>query len=105
MNTAGQSPADRPLSGAAKLTLISAAAATVLLFYLFTFVSVLVLLAVLVVEFAIVLVLVRFGASRLFAPVMGRHLEILLIYFRSVWLRRGAEFRIRLEREDATGLY
>ena len=96
---------DRPLSGMANLMLLAGATAAIFLFYLFVLGSVLVLLVILALEFAILLVLIRFGLVRLFIPVIQSHGKILMIFLRSLWLGKSAEFRIRLKPEDAPELF
>ncbi len=81
------------------------AAATILLFYLFVLVSVVLLLVVLAVEFVILIALVRFGATRLITPAMGKHGELLWIFLRSLRLGKGAEYRIVLGPADAPDLF
>jgi Zn-dependent protease with chaperone function len=97
--------AEKPLSGAPKLLLSCAAAGTILLFYLFTALSLLALLGLFLLEFGILLVLLRFGLSRVMARTMTVHLAPMPVFFRSLWVRTGPEFRIALRQEDAPGLF
>jgi len=96
---------ERPLSGMANVLLQAGAAATILLFYFFVLCSISVLLVVLLVEFVLLLAAVRFGGARLVAPLIGGHGNLLLIFMRSLWLRKGAEYRVALHPQDAPDLF
>ena len=96
---------EKPLSGGSRFALASKAGMMILLFYLFTAGSILSLLALLAVEFALTVALARFGAGVLMARAMGKHLAPLPVFLRSLWIRRGVEFRILLQPADAPGLY
>ena len=97
-------PGDRPLSGLAYITLLTGAAATILLFYLFVLTSLLALLFLLGVEFIAFLALTRFGLFRLMIPVMRTHIRLLSIFLRSLWISKSTEFRIPIKADDAPEL-
>jgi Zn-dependent protease with chaperone function/tetratricopeptide (TPR) repeat protein len=97
-------PVDRPLSGAAKAALICGAAATIILFYLFaacTLVGLLIWVGLLLI---VALAAVRFGAVRVIAPYLERDVKLLGLLAKSLWLRRGATFRLQLKPEEAPGI-
>src|SRR5690349_24948760 len=95
---------EKPLAGPAKVFLASAAAGMILLFYLFTILSVATLCVLLTIELGLLLVMARFGAGSIMARAMNEHFAALPIFLRSLWLRKGSEYRIPLKREDTPGL-
>lgn len=96
---------EKPLAGAAKIFLALGATGVILLFYVFTFLSVAALCVLLVIELGLLLVLARFGAATIMARAMNEHMAPLPIFLKSLWLRKGSEYRITLKREDAPGLF
>ena len=85
--------------------LVLGVGATMLVFYVFALVSILLLAALIGGEFIIFLALARFGAARLIAPYFGKHIAILVLVLKSFRIRKNAEFRIQLHRDDAPGLH
>lgn len=96
---------DRPLTGAAKFSLACAAAASILLFYLFGVAAILVLLVVFALELVLVLGAARFGAAGPVVRMVSAHMAPLPVLFRCFWIRKGAEFRLALREADAPALY
>jgi Zn-dependent protease with chaperone function/tetratricopeptide (TPR) repeat protein len=96
---------EKPLRGVAKLFLASAAAAMIVLFYLFVLLSIVAHCVLLTLELGAALILARFGAAAIMGQVMGEHLALLPIFLGSLWLKKGNEYRITLKREDAPGLF
>ena len=85
--------------------LVLGVGATMLVFYVFALVSILLLAALIGGEFIIFLALARFGAARLIAPYFGKHIAILVLVLKCFRIRKNAEFRIQLHRDDAPGLH
>lgn len=96
---------EKPLGRTAKITLMVTAALVILLFYLFALVSVLVLLVCLAAELIGFVALLRVGLSRFIAPFIQRHTTLLMVFFRSFWSRKRAEFQVPLEEADAPALF
>src|SRR3954464_10121948 len=96
---------EQPLSGSSKLALSCGAGATILLSYIVSIAFILILLTTVACEFVILLGLARFGLSRLIAGVMGTHINLLTVFLRSFWLRKGVEFRSPLQPSDAPALF
>jgi len=96
---------EKPLSQGKAIALACAAGGTILLFYLFAAGGVLLLLAVLGCELVFVLAAVRFGLGGPMARLMTRHMATLPIFFRSLWIRKGSEFRVALQPERAPKLF
>ena len=100
------SPTERPLTPWAKTGLIVSTAAIIILFYAFTLLAAVILLLILAVEFALVLVLLRIGLAGWMAAIMGRHLRLVGILFRSLWLRSNSvQYSISLQKSDAPALF
>ena len=96
---------EKPLTKGAVFTLSCAAAGTILLFYLFATISVFFLVLLLACEFLGALAAVRFGLAGPIARLMTRHLAPLPIFYRSLWLKKGSEFRVPIQPEDAPKLF
>lgn len=96
---------ERPLAGSTKLSLIAGAGAVILAFYVFAVSAVVLLLLVFAVELGLLLVLLRFGLSGVMVRQMQKHTPLIGIVLRSFVLRKRAEFRIALKREEAPGLF
>ncbi len=94
----------QPLSGFAKWVPAAGAGAVIVLFYIFVVVSVLALLVVIAVEFCLVLAVARFGLIFFFRP-LGRDIAMLLVFLRSLRLRKESEAHITLGPEEAPGLF
>src|SRR5437016_9676097 len=75
------------------------------LWYVFSICCILLLLALTACELGLVLGLARVGLAGVMARVLGDHLALLTVFFRSFWLRKGLEFRIPLHAADAPGLF
>lgn len=96
---------EKPLTGSSKLFLFLCAGGTILLGYAVSLAFILILLCLVACEFVIMLVLARIGAARLITGTLGSHLALLVVFFRSFWLRKGVEYRIQLAPEDAPQLF
>ena len=96
---------EKPLSGAAKLFLIACAGLLVFLFYLWALASLLFLLLLAALEIAVVVVLIRFGLATFALIPLQSHIRLIWLFLRSFPLRKPAEFRIPLKREDAPALF
>jgi len=94
----------QPLSGFSKWVLAAGAGAVIVLFYFFVLVSVLALLLVIAVEFCLVLAVARFGLFFVVRP-LGRDIAMLLVFLRSLRLRKESEAHIVLQPEEAPGLF
>ena len=74
--------------------------------YLFSLVAMAALLVLLGLELLVAIVAIRFGATRLIAPVIERHAALLGLFGRSLWLRsRGETCRVPLARAEAPALF
>jgi Zn-dependent protease with chaperone function/tetratricopeptide (TPR) repeat protein len=93
------------LNPAANAILSAAAAGSVFLCYVFAVTSTLALLIIISLEFIPLIVLLRFGLAGLVARVMGEHLAVLTLFFRSFWLRKGVECRVPVNRSEAPALF
>jgi len=96
---------EKPLGGSARFFLFLGAGGTILLSYAVSTIFAVVLGCMLLFEFAVFIVLARFGLARLAAGFLGAHIALLAVFFRSVWLKKGTEFRIKLQPEDAPALF
>jgi Zn-dependent protease with chaperone function/tetratricopeptide (TPR) repeat protein len=96
---------EKPLTGTAKVFLACGAAGMILFFYFFVILSVGALSVLLIFELILLVVFARFGAAAIMARVMNEHLAPLPIFVRSLWLRKGSEYRITLKREDAPDFF
>ncbi len=105
MEKEGQIVPEKPLNGAAKLTLMLSAGATILLFYLFALFVILLLVVVLAFELVLAAILLRFGLTGLITAEMEKQVQLLGIIGRSFLLSKGAEYRIVLQPEEAPGLF
>lgn len=99
------SPIERPLSRSAKATLMCAAGATILLYYLLALLCVLILSVIVLFELAILLVLLRFGLAGMMAGPVEAHTRLIVLFFTSSWLKKGKEFHVPLLPADAPGLF
>lgn len=98
-------PTARPLNASAKALLIVSACAMIALCYLFSLVAMTVLVLFLAVELVIFVALLRFGMIGIITPVMERHGGLLTLFARSLWLRKGEQGRVPLNREEAPRLF
>jgi Zn-dependent protease with chaperone function len=96
---------EKPLNRGAKLLLVLGAGAAVLSFYVFSLLAILLLAALIAAELALFVVLARFAASRVMAPFMRRHINVLALFIKSFRVQKGVEFRIELRQEDAPALH
>jgi len=103
-STPVEPPSERLLSGPAKLALIAGAAGTIALFYLFISIVILVLLVWVAGELIVTLALARFGLSGFIARYLGRDVRLIGLLARSLWLRRDAQFRLKLQPAEAPGV-
>jgi Zn-dependent protease with chaperone function len=94
----------QPLSGFSKWVVAAGAGAVIVLFYLFVLVSVLALLLVIAAEFCLVLAVARFGLFFVVRP-LRRDIAMLLVFLRSLRLRKEIEAHIVLQPEEAPGLF
>lgn len=104
LHPAGAIPA-RPLSKSSAVLLVLSASGMIALCYLFSLLAMLALLVMLALEFIVFVALLRFGLSRVVAPVIQRHAGLLALFGRSLWLCSGASYRIPLAREEAPRLF
>ena len=95
----------RPLNGIENALLMAGAGAVMLMFYGFVLVSIAAILIVLAVEAVLFLGAMRFGLGRLLLPLLQRHVPLLLIFFRSMKLRKKPQFRIPLPPGEAPALF
>lgn len=93
------------MSGTSKLALFCGAGGTILLSYIVAVLFALFMIVLVACEFVLLVALARFGASRLISGALGAHLALLPLFFKSVWLRKGAEFRTQLQPQDAPALF
>ena len=96
---------EKPLSGSARFFLFLGAGGTILLSYVVSSVFAVLLTGLLLIEFFVFILLARFGLARLMAGAVGAHISLLVIFFQSVWLKKGTEFRIKLQPPDAPALF
>jgi Zn-dependent protease with chaperone function/tetratricopeptide (TPR) repeat protein len=96
---------ERPLGDAARLVLIASAALVIVAFYLYALGSILLLLVFLLCEVAVCVVALRVGLSRLLMPGIQRRSALLVIFFRSLWIRERPKARVYLEEPDAPRLF
>ncbi len=94
-----------PLEKTEKFFLILSATATILTCYLFSLVSVLLLLIVVTIQLIVLLALLRFGLAGLIVGVLQRHLALIGIFVKNLWLGKGVNYQIPLERTDAPRLF
>ncbi|HEY9248148.1 MAG TPA: M48 family metallopeptidase, partial [Rariglobus sp.] len=93
------------MNASAKALLILSACGMIALCYVFSLVAMTVLVFFLAVELVIVVALLRFGLVGLIAPVIERHGGLLTLFARSLWLRKGKQGRMPLNREEAPRLF
>ncbi len=105
MQSTSEAPAERPLSGAARLVLIGTTAATIALFYLYISVAILALLLWLGLVLLFFLALARFGLGGLIIQFVERDIRLLGLLARSLWLSEGATYRLPLKPTDAPRLF
>jgi len=67
------------------LSPLNDAGATIFLCYAFSISSILFLLALVACEFGLVLGLARVGLAGVMARILGDHLAVLMVFFRSFW--------------------
>jgi len=96
---------ERPLSGASLWGLLGGAAAMVLLFHLYSALAVFSLLLLVGGEFVLVMVAMRFGLAVPVVRAMSRHLVLLSLFLRSLWLRKPTEYQVCLQPEEAPRLF
>lgn len=96
---------ERPVNGAAKVFLVLGATAAILLCYAFSAVSMLLLVLLLALEAVAVVAAARFGMASFIVRFMQRHAALLMMFVRSLWLRKSAEYRIPLQRAEAPALF
>jgi Zn-dependent protease with chaperone function/tetratricopeptide (TPR) repeat protein len=105
MNTTSATPGDKPLSGSSRAALFCAAGGAILLSYLLSFVASIIVVVVIAFQFVFLVAAIRFGGSALIARAMEGSTQLLLIFVRSFWLRKGAEYRVALHESDAPNLF
>ena len=98
------SPFEKPLSGSAKLLLVAGAAGTIVLFYIFITLTILCLLLWVGMELIAIVALARFGMAGMIAKYVERDIKLIGQLARSLWIRSGAEFRLKLKPEEAPGI-
>jgi len=94
-----------PLEKSGKFFLMLSAAATILTCYLFSLASIVLLLLLLALEFALLLILLRFGLAGVFVDFIKRHSMLVGIFVRNLWLSKGVEYQIPLPRDEAPELF
>jgi Zn-dependent protease with chaperone function/tetratricopeptide (TPR) repeat protein len=105
MKTPDKAPQEKPLSGGARLMLVLGVGVVMLSFYAFLILSIVFLSVLIAAELALFVVLLRFGASRLMVPYLAKHLGVLTLVVKSFWLKKGVEYRVPLQHEDAPALF
>jgi len=96
---------EKPLSGSSRFFLFLGAGGIILLSYAVSSVFAVLLVGLLLCEFIVVVAAARFGLVRLVGGIINSHGALLAVFFRSVWLKKGAEFRIKLQPQDAPALF
>ncbi|HEY1787525.1 MAG TPA: M48 family metalloprotease [Verrucomicrobiae bacterium] len=96
---------EKPLGRGARFMLVLGVGVVMLSFYLFSVLAILFLLLLIAAEMVLFLVLARFAAGRLMSPFLVGHVNLLALLVRSFRLRKGVEFKIPLQRDDAPALY
>jgi heat shock protein HtpX len=96
---------DKPLTGSSKALLFLSAGGTILLAYLVSLGFILALLCFLACEFVLFLALARFALAGLVAGVVRSHAALIAVFFRSLWLRKGVEYRVQLSPPEAPELF
>lgn len=103
-----QPAADRrpevPLTGFARLRVVSGAVLGIAAFYVVASVLVFVLVIVLLVGLAVAILLARFGLWRLATPLIDPHLKLLVLLAKSAWTRDRPEFCTALKSGEARPL-
>ncbi|HEX3625783.1 MAG TPA: M48 family metalloprotease [Verrucomicrobiae bacterium] len=103
--TANEGAGEKPLGRGARLILVLSVGVVMLSFYLFSVFAILALLLLIAVELVLLVALSRFAAGRLMAPYVAGHFNLLTLLIRSFRLRKGLDFKIPLQRDDAPALY
>src|SRR5262245_22641409 len=96
---------EQPLNSRRRVALVASGLSMIVLCYAFSAVSIIFLLTLLALELLLLLAAARFGIARLITPLLKRHTPLLWIFLRSFWLRKGAEYRLLLQRSDAPRLF
>jgi Zn-dependent protease with chaperone function/tetratricopeptide (TPR) repeat protein len=103
--TVNDGTGEKPLSRGARFVLVLGVGVAMFSFYLFSLLAILALVILIAAELVLPLALARFAASRVMTPFLVSHVGLLTLLVRSFRLRKGADFKITLEREDAPALY
>ncbi len=101
--SASPQPRERYVGPAAFVLLLAGATCAILGFYLFVLLSLLVLLLIVAVDFSLLIAVARFGGAVFFVNILRRHIHVLMIFLRSLWLGKSRNFRIALKSDDAPG--
>jgi len=104
-SNSNETKGENPLSGFAKVVLILGSAAVMLLFYAFSLLAILLLTGLIAAELALFVVSIRFLAARLIMPYLNKHVGLLVMFLKTFRLRKGVDFRISLQPEDAPALH
>lgn len=105
MSTPPPLSAERPLSGAAKATLVVSASSVILLCYASYLAAMLLLLLLLACETILAIAGARFGMAGFVINMMKRQTPLLGILYRSFWLGQGTDYRIAIQSKDAPKLF
>src|SRR6185437_5872656 len=96
---------EKPLSGSSRFFLFLGAGGIILLSYPVSSLLPVLLVGLLLCEVMVVVAAARVGLVRLVGGIINSHGALLAVFFRSVWLKKGAEFRIKLQPQDAPVLF
>src|SRR5690242_4799290 len=96
---------EKPLSGSSRFFLFLGAGGIILISYVVSSIFAVLLIGLLLCEFIVVVAAARFGLVRLVGGIINSHGALLAVFFKSVWLKKGAEFRIKLQPQDAPALF
>lgn len=96
---------EKPLNGPDRAALIIGVFATTVLFYLFITVSILFLVFLLTIELALLIGAIRFGLAGVLIQTVQKHLHLTKLFFCSLWISKGVDFRIALKPASAPKLF
>jgi Zn-dependent protease with chaperone function/tetratricopeptide (TPR) repeat protein len=101
VTTTDRIASERPLHGFAKAAVVVGAGVAILLFGTVALLIVTLLAVWIVGELVVALAAARFGAVGIIKPFIERHTQLLALFFKALWLRRGKAFRVPLEEHEA----
>lgn len=104
MSSTPEPSAHRPLNGAAKLVMMTSAAATIIVFYIFISLTILGLGFWIGCELIAAIIGVRVGLTAYIGRFLERHFKLLSALVNQLWLREGTRYRLKLEPSEAPGI-